>query len=431
MRVKRSRALLTLALLLLACAPFLTLIDRPHSVRAATSTSTGSPGTYFLADNRNGTSYGATCAHSIVDERDQVTVTVKPPVAKAISGDNARVIEWQPFVYQFLSNGTSQLIHAGSVQSQTVPYGTDTTFSADTIGGLPEGAIYQVRGTITWRNADGSVRGTVALIYEKYRIQAPGSEIIVTDYCTPIMAAELFVSASRVTVDNVISVSGRYFPISAPVALIWNGKTVATWMSSADGTVSGALKIPATPIGNRTLQLNAGNWWKPSATITVAPRIKMIPSSASRGQTVKISLRGYAQRESVRIRWKKGSSWVEMGWVTTSSTGSGELYIAVPSWAPDGMGSIRGDGSIGRAQTNVVSISGGAFKAASEATPTPTATPTATPTPAGSPIIEPSVLPTETAAIEPPATETPVSTEPAEPTATEPPEGSPEAIAGG
>lgn len=428
MRVKRSRALLVMTLLVLACAPFLTIFEHPAAVQAATTTSTGSPGTLSIRDTSNNP--GAVCEHLIASNLAQVALTVNAPSAQAFSGDTDRTIEWQPLIYQLFADGASQLVASGSVQSRTVGFGTNANFDATSFPLLPEGPVYLAKGVVTWRNSDGSARGTTTLTYASYRSISSGMNSVVTGGCFPVMAAEINVSASRVTVDNVISVSGRYFPISAPVALIWNGRTVATWMSNADGTVAGTLKIPATPIGGRTLQLNAGNWWKPSTTITVAPRIKMLPSSASRGQTVKISLRGYAQRESVRIRWKKGSSWVDLGWVTTSSTGSGELYITVPSWAPDGMGSIRGDGSVGRAQTNVVSISGGAFKAAGEATRPPTVTPTATPTPAGSPVVEPSVMPTET--VESTViVETPVSTEPAEPTETMPPDGSPVAMDGG
>jgi hypothetical protein len=269
-----------------------------------------------------------------------------------------------------------------------------------------------------------------------YRSVTPDSNSVVGGGCLAIVAAELSISSSRVTVDTVISISGRYFPISAPVPVIWNGKTIATFTSNADGTVYGTFKMPATPIGDHKLQLNAGRWWRPSATITIAPRVKMIPSSASRGQTVKISLRGFAQGETVRIRWKKGSSWIELGRVTTSGTGSGELYVPVPSWAPDGTGSVRGDGSVGRAQTNAVYISGGTFKAAStDATPVVIPSPTVSPTStmAASPVVEPSIEPTESVTVEPTVMiETPVSTEPAELTPTpEPtlPEGSPMAIA--
>ena len=376
------------------------------------------------------------CQHLFIDNRRQVTVTINPPIAQAYSGDTARVIEWQPLVYQVLAGGVQQLVASGAVQSRTVGVGTNATFATETFNSLPEGPAYQARGIITWRNADHSIRGATTLIYEMYRLKTSDSNSVAGGACVAIVPAELSISSSRVTVDTVISISGRYFPISTPVAVIWNGKTIATFTSNAEGTVYGTFKMPATPIGDHKLQLNAGTLWKASAAITIAPRVKMIPASASRGQTVKISLRGYAQRETVRIRWKKGSSWVELGRVTTSGTGSGELYVTVPAWAPDGTGSVRGDGSVGRAQTNAVYISGGAFKTAStDGTPVVIPSPTISPTPtmAGSPVVEPSIEPTESATTEPTIViETPISTEPAEQTPTpEPtlPEGSPAAIA--
>ena len=434
MRVKRSRALLALVTLVVACAPFIALIQESAPVHAATSSSTGTPGAFSVRDTS--VNPGARCDHLVANDVYQVTIAVTSPTAQAYSGDTARMIEWQPLIYQLFPNGSTQLVASGTVQSRTVGFGTNATFTTETFNALPEGPAYQARGVITWRNADNSVKGTRTLTYEMYRSVTPDANSVVSGGCLAIVAAELAISSSRVTVDTMIAVSGRYFPISAPVPVIWNGKTVATFTSNADGTVYGTFKMPATPIGDHKLQLNAGTWWRPSTTITIAPRVKMIPSSASRGQTVKISLRGFAQRETVRIRWKKGSSWVELGRVTTSSTGSGELYVVVPSWAPDGTGSVRGDGSVGRAQTNAVYISGGAFKAAStDATPVAIPSPTASPTPttAGSPVVEPSFEPTESATTEPTVEiETPVSTEPADPTQTpEPtlPEGSPAAIA--
>src|SRR4051794_16520039 len=119
----------------------------------------------------------------------------------------------------------------------------------------------------------------------------------------------------------------------------------------------------------------------------------MVEGVAKRGQTVDISFRGYAAKETVRIRWKKGASWVEIGRITTSSTGSANAYLKVPSWAPDGPASIRGDGTICRAQTNAVTISGGTSRPSeAKKTRSPTATPS--PSPSASPAAEPSATAT-------------------------------------
>jgi hypothetical protein len=93
-------------------------------------------------------------------------------------------------------------------------------------------------------------------------------------------------------------------------------------------------------------------------------------------------LRGFAKQEVVKIRWKKGPSWVQIAQVTTSNTGSANINVKVPKFVPDGATSVRGDGPVAAAQTNAVTVSGGPFNPATAATPTltPTRTPTKTPT---------------------------------------------------
>jgi hypothetical protein len=173
-----------------------------------------------------------------------------------------------------------------------------------------------------------------------------------------------------------------------------------------------SIRVPATPLGTYRLGLDAGSIWKPHASFTVVPRIKMIPNEAERGELVKISLRGFAKKESVRIRWLRDGKWVEIGWVTTSNTGSGELWIPVPVWVPDGINSVRGDGSGARAQTNAVTISGGPFIDLASEIPTPspaTPEPSVDPVPA-TPAPEETPPPAESgtpAALETPAGDTP------------------------
>ena len=226
MRVKRSRALLALVTLVLACAPFIALIQETAPVHAATSSSTGTPGAFSVRDTS--VNPGARCDHVVVNNAYQVTIAVTPPTAQAYSGDSARTIEWQPLIYQLFPNGSTQLVSSGTVQSRTVGFGTNTTYTTETFNALPEGPAYQVRGVITWRNPDNSAKGTRTLTYEMYRSVTADSNSVVSGGCVAIVAAEMSISSSRVTVDTVISISGRYFPITAPVAVIWNGKTVAT-----------------------------------------------------------------------------------------------------------------------------------------------------------------------------------------------------------
>jgi hypothetical protein len=120
-----------------------------------------------------------------------------------------------------------------------------------------------------------------------------------------------------------------------------------------------------------------------TVSFEVVPRIKVNTNPAVRGQFADVSLRGYARNETVHIRWKKGLSWVTLATIVTSSTGSANVPVKVPTWALDGPNSVRGDGTVFRQQTNVVNVQGGLYIPASVSssapTPAPSPIPTATP----------------------------------------------------
>jgi hypothetical protein len=179
---------------------------------------------------------------------------------------------------------------------------------------------------------------------------------------------------------------------------------VARCTTDERGGLNGSFIVPVAPMGNHTVKFYRFGR-SAAATFTVKPRIKLIPSTGNRGQTVNVSLRGYAKYESVSIRWKKGSSWAQVGQVKTSSTGSANINVTVPKWVPDGSTSVRGDGTSGHAQTNAVTVIGGPFSA-SAVEPTATAIPTNSPTP------------TSMATPQPTSTATPTLTQTATPTAT-------------
>jgi hypothetical protein len=162
--------------------------------------------------------------------------------------------------------------------------------------------------------------------------------------------------------------------------------------------VTDSLRIPAAPMGSHTLQWRYGTW-STSINYIVKPRIKIIPDAALRGDTVNVSLRGYAAHETVRIRWKRGGSWVEIARVPTRSTGSANIDVTVPTFVPDGLTSVRGDSTNptgGRAQTNVFKVVGGPLAASTVQSPTPQPSPTATAAPSETPILEPTATDTAT-----------------------------------
>jgi hypothetical protein len=226
----------------------------------------------------------------------------------------------------------------------------------------------------------------------------------------------------RGIVNSTVRYSVTGFPHNASVAITWrrvSGATlsIATVNTNSVGAVSGSFRVPATPGGpNQRITFKSGTTSR-AVLYEVVPRVKVNTTPAVRGQYADVSLRGYARYETVRIRWKKGTSWITLATVVTSSTGSKNVPVKVPLWAPNGLNSVRGDGTTFRAQTNSVLVSGGPFNpaAASASMPTPTMTPS--PSPPATATTTPTVRPTIAVSIETPSPEpsaTPSST--AEPT---------------
>jgi hypothetical protein len=201
--------------------------------------------------------------------------------------------------------------------------------------------------------------------------KTPTKTPVATATATPIPGAAI--SPNRGTVNTNVHFSVTGLPHNAPVQITWrrlSGSTIAIATVTANGTgaVNGAFKVPATTGGpGQQITFRSGSVSR-TVLFEVAPRIKAIydyPGEyAVRGQPLEISLRGYAKNESVRIRWKKGSTWVTLATVTTSNTGSANVSVKVPTFAPDGLNSVRGDGAVFRQQTNAVNVQGGPAAAA-------------------------------------------------------------------
>jgi hypothetical protein len=134
---------------------------------------------------------------------------------------------------------------------------------------------------------------------------------------------------------------------------------IVTVQTDGAGAASGQFRVPATPGGPNQQITFASGYISKSVGFEVAPRIKVLDSPAVRGQLVNVSLRGYARGETVRIRWKQGDRWITLATVVTSNTGSANVSVRVPTWAPLGPNSVRGDGAVFRQQTNAVFIHSG------------------------------------------------------------------------
>lgn len=184
-------------------------------------------------------------------------------------------------------------------------------------------------------------------------------------------SARISLDRTRSTVNVTLNVAISGFPANANVTVAFVGTTYAssnTVTTNGNGVANAPLVIPATPLGNYTIRATSGSTVA-NTPFEVAPRIKVTPTTGDPGDTVGVSLRGFGKRESVRIRWKVGSSYVTLTTVTTSNSGSSNVNVQVPNNAPGGPTSVRGDGTVARAQTNLFTVNGGNLRVASEATP--------------------------------------------------------------
>jgi hypothetical protein len=366
---------------------------------------------------------GVVCHNDLTSFPGSVAIEARNVYLKPVAGYPTQTMSVQYLLYQELPNGSLDLISRSPLVKKQAGLSVWENFDPYTFADRALGPRYIVFAEMVWYDVQGTQSGRVRArmsYYETRSFLPEGNESVrmktacVPPTQTPPTAG---IGATRGTVNSSISYSLRYYPADLAVPVSWDGKTIGTVLTTATGIATGTFAVPAAPMGTHQMQWTAGTW-RSSATFTVVPRIKLIPETVSRGRTVNVSLRGYAAREVVRIRWKKGLSWVQLATMTTSSTGSANIDIKVPSWAPDGAASVRGDGTYGRAQTNAVLVSGGSMSASGVKTPTATATATNVPaTSTATPSPQPTVTSTSTATIEatiaaPSETPTPLATIP-------------------
>jgi hypothetical protein len=247
---------------------------------------------------------------------------------------------------------------------------------------------------------------------------------VVQDYLQDITPASVTLSRTRGIVNIWITVNVNHFPKNAKTYIQWDGENQTSLTTNSVGDGSVALKIPYDTKGFHTIRAVCPSFAKSATTrYEVVPRIKLIPTSGKRGQTIEVSLRGFAKKENVRIRWQHNSSFTDITTVLTSNTGSVNVDVKVPSYSPSSA-KVRGDGPIGRAQTTFT-VTGGSSAEEQTKTPTPEETPTAEPTttetttPEATTTEVPTQAPTDVPTEAP--TEAPTETPTSAPTDTPPP----------
>jgi hypothetical protein len=350
------------------------------------------------------------------DTQSQRSITYQSPVVYPAPGLSSQFISAIVHIMKRMPDGS--FVEAGAQGGSTgiatpaspLPQSAITSFFTDL------GSTYVLIVHIDWSDAQGG--GHVQLLYTQYQTTFSGSPEHVnpiTDACSPFLPPTASIDPSQGIVGTHVSFSLTRFPTDPTVGIYFDGTKIGSVASDAHGNADGSFIVPAAPMGPHTVRFyrfgrNA------TAQFTIKPRIKITPSTnLHHGNTVNVSLRGYATHEMVKIRWKQGSSFTEIAHVTTSSTGSANINVQVPNFAAIGTNSVRGDGSVGHAQTNAVTVIASSSKS-SAAKPSPTLTKTSTPKPIATedPAI-PTSLP-QTSTPEPSATaSTPAETPTSEP----------------
>lgn len=304
----------------------------------------------------------------------------------------------------------------------------DPTPTNDLIAdGLALGNTYSLVFFVDWYDQPGTtVEGSSSPVNERetaHIVDGTPSFASRSTGCAPIVNPQINPALNQGTVNQNVKVFLRYafaddpgcIACNAGSRVLFNGTPVVlTQLEAKLSQDVVRFKVPALPAGTYPLKVERVDGRDAQASFTIKPRIKVIPSVEARGNTVNISLRGFGKQERVRIRWKRGAGFVTLTTVTTSNSGSANVDVTVPRFAPDGVQTVRGDGTANRAQTVAFSVAGGplaAVEAKTPSKPSPTASPTSTPTNEATieptveitaePTIEPTLEPTSEATPEP------------------------------
>ncbi len=337
--------------------------------------------------------------------------TPSPAIFPYIEGKDSKNTYWKTS-----PDPTARVIqpNASTTFTMTFPNAYADTFRVD--------AVHLWRGGVGWIGALPANGNAQKITFTVSATATPTPTVV------PSGPPTVNISPTRQTVNTWITYSVTGFPANTNVDITWQRLSgghllVETIRTNGSGVASGKFRVPATTGGPGQAIIFSGGGVTRTATFDIAPRIKSNTNPGLRGQTIDFSLRGFAKKETFIVRWKNPATnqWITVGSGLTSNTGSANVDILVPNWAPNGNNSVRAESRSFNQQTNAVNIQGGAtfLPAGEEETPTPepTVTPEATPTPEVTPVPTETPIPTEEPT--PIETPTPSPTEYALPTPTD------------
>jgi hypothetical protein len=222
------------------------------------------------------------------------------------------------------------------------------------------------------------------------------------------IAPSCTLSPTSGTVGKTVTVTCTKFRANDSVSIYWDSTSterIAAFVASISGSGSKTFKIPAATKGTHNVISRGGTSGKRTTdTIGVTPSLTLSPAGGAQGDSVKVTLRGFAKGEKITVKWSKTStSTVTLkSDLVASSTGVASLTFTVPAGTAGGH-KVAASGSAGNAASATFTLQAPAVASVDEATPTPSSTPARRPRRTRTPT---ATVPTET------ATETPATTTP-------------------
>jgi hypothetical protein len=168
------------------------------------------------------------------------------------------------------------------------------------------------------------------------------------------------VNPVRGTVGSTFDFTVVGFPPNAQVNLLFIGTggvnvDLGPAQTDATGRATGTRTVPTVIGGEKEVRAFSGSEVE-TTPFEVAPRVRVTPENVQRGQSVAVAVTGFGPAEFVRIRWRVGSSYTQVGTLTTGVNGTGTVNVLVPANAPAGATAVRAEGTAFAAQTNAVTV---------------------------------------------------------------------------
>lgn len=311
----------------------------------------------------------------------------------------------------------------------TVP--AQTFFITDTVNAGPNGmnlrrgpGIAQViqktvTATTSFVVSDGPVPATGKLWYGVWNSTLRGGWVTQEELRLVAMGnrGTLALSATKLRPLSTFTATAKSFPANTLVTFLFDTLELGTALSDGSGVATLATRVPIVVRGDHTVRATAAGSFNAIATMTVTPRITLVPATSLPGESVKIVLRGFARYETVTILWQTTATSRVITTVKVGSIGTKSFYITVPKGAKDGdYVKASGNGASTRWQFRYSALPTPTPEQSIQSSPTASPDPNVSPsgTPAATATTPPTEMPTPTTA----PTETPVQTPPtATPTA--------------